>query len=284
MPSGLNLRPFDVETDAEPYRALVNNPEVRRLADRSCKVTPEEHVQWCLEAQEHGGLYAVEYISPNGTADFLGAVWLWNHSKRHKTAEVRIILGPESKLGRGFGSAALGHLAGIAFARLGIEKLYAYVLAINVRARRAFERAGFTLEAVLRDDRIADEKRVDVWRLVLPRTKTSYDASQHVCARCYRPIPRGALFHQAYVHADTSGETVVGFVHEDCRSASDAPRRHPEAAAAFLLALLFGAKGLEADDDEALVWEIVEMLYGAPVDQDTRAAAWTIYNQRTREF
>ena len=45
-----------------------------------------------------------------------------------------------------------------AFEQLGLHRVYAYVLAFNPPARRAFEKAGFALEGTLRDDRRVDRR------------------------------------------------------------------------------------------------------------------------------
>ena len=55
--------------------------------------------------------------------------------------------------------------ARLAFSELGLHRIYAYVLAINPRAQRAFERAGFALEGKLRDDRWVDDRFVDAYLL-----------------------------------------------------------------------------------------------------------------------
>jgi RimJ/RimL family protein N-acetyltransferase len=52
-----------------------------------------------------------------------------------------------------------------AFERLNLHRVYAYVLAINPRARRAFEKAGFALEGTLREDRWAGDAYTDVYLL-----------------------------------------------------------------------------------------------------------------------
>jgi RimJ/RimL family protein N-acetyltransferase len=50
-----------------------------------------------------------------------------------------------------------------------LDKLWAEVLTTNPRAARAFERAGFVREGLLRADRVAGGRRVDVVRLGLVR-------------------------------------------------------------------------------------------------------------------
>jgi RimJ/RimL family protein N-acetyltransferase len=51
------------------------------------------------------------------------------------------------------------------FDRLGLHRIYAYVLSINPAARRAFNPAGFALEGTPCDDRWAAERFADAYLL-----------------------------------------------------------------------------------------------------------------------
>jgi RimJ/RimL family protein N-acetyltransferase len=63
------------------------------------------------------------------------------------------------------GAEAIDELCHYAFERLGLHRVYAYVLSTNPAARRAFERAGFVLEGTLRDDRRAEGRFIDTYLL-----------------------------------------------------------------------------------------------------------------------
>lgn len=63
------------------------------------------------------------------------------------------------------GTEAISLLCAYAFERLNLHKVYAHVLAINPRARRAFEKAGFALEGTFREDRWTGEGYTDVYFL-----------------------------------------------------------------------------------------------------------------------
>ena len=82
-----------------------------------------------------------------------------------RRAEVRIVIGEPAQMGQGIGTEAIGLLSDYAFAQLKLHKLYAYVLDINPRARRSFEKAGFVLEGTLREDRWVEDRFVDVYLL-----------------------------------------------------------------------------------------------------------------------
>ena len=67
--------------------------------------------------------------------------------------------------GRGVGTRAIDLVSRYAFEQLSLHRVYAYVLALNPRARRAFEKAGFSLEGTLRDDRSVGDGYVDSYLL-----------------------------------------------------------------------------------------------------------------------
>lgn len=154
----VRLRPFEPEDQPE-YRKWVNDPEIMSLVDRFRPVTKEEHRAWYRDMTSRPDriVFAVERASDGA---YVGNIWLHDVDLRHRKAEVRIVLGRH--LGAGLGTAALNLLREYAFGRVDLEKLFAFVLASNPRARKAFVRAGFRREARLRGDRRVGGRRVDV--------------------------------------------------------------------------------------------------------------------------
>lgn len=163
----VRLRPFEKE-DAERYRTWVNDAEIARLVDRAKPVTRLEHDAW-YEALVTSPLTCVFAVERQDTKDFIGLVWLYGIDWRHRTAEVRIVIGDRHGWGAGYGTDALRVIQVVAFGGLNLEKLWAEVLATNPRAVAAFERAGFTREGLLLGDRVEAGGRVDVVRLGLLR-------------------------------------------------------------------------------------------------------------------
>jgi RimJ/RimL family protein N-acetyltransferase len=78
---------------------------------------------------------------------------------------LRVVIGEPSQTTRGIGTEAIDLACSYAFERLNLHRIYAYVLEINPRARRAFEKAGFALEGTLRQDRWFEDRYVDVFVL-----------------------------------------------------------------------------------------------------------------------
>lgn len=140
--------------------AWVNDPEMMRLLGRSAPVTPAEHRQWfeTLASRSDCRYFAVETTD---TDVHIGNIWLWDIDRRHRRAEVRILFGNGTGRDRGLGSEAIGRLAGLVFGTMDLHRLCAYVMTLNPRAKRAFEKAGFTGEGLLRGDRWIGDAWVD---------------------------------------------------------------------------------------------------------------------------
>lgn len=158
----------------------VNDPVLMRLLGRRARVDAAEHRQWFARLRERQDCryFAVETLD---SGRHIGNVWLWNIDRVDKEAEVRILFGDEASRGRGYGTEAIDLLARLAFTTMNLHRLYAYVFAINPRAKRSFEKAGFTTEALLRQDRCIAGEWVDVYVLARLASGVAEQQPLQVC-------------------------------------------------------------------------------------------------------
>ena len=161
MNISVRLRPLE-RRHLEQTLEWANDPELMRLLNRAHTVSRNEHEQWfeVIQQREDCRYFAIETVD----GVHLGNVWLWDIDPRHRRAELRIVIDLEHA-GKGAGTQAISQLCDYAFERLNLHKVYAYVLAINPRARRSFEKAGFVLEGTLREDRWTGDAFSDVYLL-----------------------------------------------------------------------------------------------------------------------
>ena len=165
------LGPLD-QAYADRTRHWMNDPELAGLLGRARPVTDLEHSRWLAAVGGSADCVFFAILTTAGNAH-VGNVWLWNIEARHGKAEVRIVLGGSEHTGKGLGSEALRLIAAYAFEFLNLRKLTAFVLDANPRARRAFEKAGFATEAVLRADRWVGDHYGDVYLLARFREEPS---------------------------------------------------------------------------------------------------------------
>lgn len=78
-------------------------------------------------------------------------------------------IGEKAEWNKGYGTEALEAACDFAFGQLRLERVELDVYPDNARARRSYEKAGFTVEGVLRDAHFADGQLHDVIRMSLLR-------------------------------------------------------------------------------------------------------------------
>ena len=83
-------------------------------------------------------------------ASHVGNVWLWDIDRRHRKAELRVVVGDRRARGKALGAEAIDRLCRHGFDQLGFAPRSTPTCStINPPARTAFERAGFALEGTL---------------------------------------------------------------------------------------------------------------------------------------
>ncbi len=157
----IGLYPFEAE-ESQQYRQWVNDEEFALLLGRSTPVTQNQHEAWyrSITTSSNSVVFAVKSMKDG---EYLGNVWLHNIHWVNRNAELRILIGKTQ--GKGFGTRACQLLLRFAFEKLGLHKVYLYVTALNPRAARAFEKAGFQTEGELKNEFFLNGKFIDVKRM-----------------------------------------------------------------------------------------------------------------------
>ena len=163
------LRPFEKE-DLEQYRTWVNDAKIAHLIDRATPVTKREHENWYVDLVDSNNatVFAIATVDDD---KYVGNVWLWDINWRHRKAEVRILIGDIDYHSKGFGAEAINLISKYAYDKLNLNRLYAYIIATNNRAEKAFKKAGFAVEGILRKDRYIDGVYQDVLLMAMLRNK-----------------------------------------------------------------------------------------------------------------
>lgn len=145
-------------------RLWFNNQQLARLLGRTRKISKAENKEWFSGLHERKDCvhFAIE---TRGGEKYIGQAWLWAVDSFNRKAELRIFIGEGDCLEKGIGTEAIHLLCRYGFNRMKLHKIYAYVHATNSRARRAFEKAGFQAEGLLKEDRRIERQFVDVYLL-----------------------------------------------------------------------------------------------------------------------
>lgn len=142
------LREYRAE-DIPAVTAMRNNEEARADTTRGI-ITPvtENTVQKEFEAQN--GPAAFQYMLEDLSGNLLGYCKFSNNFKDRNTT-IAYEVKPEEQ-GKGYGSDSLALILNMVFLEMNMNKCSTIILSCNEAARHILEKAGFRVEAVLRDD------------------------------------------------------------------------------------------------------------------------------------
>lgn len=84
----------------------------------------------------------------------------------HRRSDLSLWIGRKDLWGQGYGSETIGLMADYAFNKLNLYKLTAGIYLPNIGSRKAFEKAGFKVEATLRNQVWFDGSWTDVILMV----------------------------------------------------------------------------------------------------------------------
>ncbi|MFI8324682.1 GNAT family N-acetyltransferase [Streptomyces sp. NPDC085529] len=152
------LRPV-TEDDVPALLPMFEDPEVTRLTGSHARFDEPALRRWYgsrAATDDRLDLAVVE----RATGRVVGEAVLHEWDPANESCAFRIGFAPEG-IGRGLGTEATRLLLGHAFDALGLYRVWLEVYAFNPRARRAYEKAGFRPEGVLRGALSWEGERVD---------------------------------------------------------------------------------------------------------------------------
>ena len=156
------LRPAE-RADLPTFISWLNDAEVaENLAVRAPMSLAAEEAWFdgMLERQGKTDYHFVICLRADGTA--IGTIGLHALDFVNGTAEFGIAIGVKDQQNRGFGTDALRAICDFGFGELRLERIGLDVYDGNDRARRAYEKAGFTLEGTKRRAHFARGTHHDV--------------------------------------------------------------------------------------------------------------------------
>ena len=152
------LRPF-TEADLPALSATLLDPEARILsgsvhdeAQAREPRSPEEDkllLDWYGTRNDQPDRLDLA-VTDKASGECVGEVVLNDWDPGNESCNFRILIGPRGR-DRGLGTEATRLIVGYGFERLGLHRISLEVYAFNPRARRAYEKAGFRAEGVLRE-------------------------------------------------------------------------------------------------------------------------------------
>lgn len=158
----LELRAL-VPADAEgPYSSWVQDAQVTRYLEVRFDPPDPEALRIFIEEMNSSPSNLVVGLVRKDTGMHIGNIRLGPIDRRHQRASVGLMVGDRGSWGQGFASEAIGAVSVFAFKTHGLKKLTAGLYAPNTGSQRAFEKAGYSVEAVRKAHAVLDGARIDV--------------------------------------------------------------------------------------------------------------------------
>lgn len=153
------------------YEAWMNDPLVLRYLEARAESHTHDSLLSYVEAMRSSDTSWLFGIFLRQGGDHIGNAKLGPFSRLHNTATLGLVLGRRDHWGRGYATEAIRAVVSWAFDELELDKVTAGAYAANTGSVRAFQRAGFAIEGIQRQQaRLDDGTRDDV--VIMGRLKT----------------------------------------------------------------------------------------------------------------
>ncbi|MCX7711455.1 MAG: GNAT family N-acetyltransferase [Clostridia bacterium] len=160
---GEKVRLREYRKEDIPLRlSFINDPELQKylVADTPYPMTLREEEKWFESISALGDTYkfAIETL---GDKKFIGGCSINDVDWKNSVATVGIFIGDKDYWGNGYGTDAMKTLVSFIFSQMNINKIRLTCYSFNGRAIKSYEKCGFKIEGVLRQEMFKDGRYHD---------------------------------------------------------------------------------------------------------------------------
>lgn len=151
------LRRLGAGDVSDAYLAWMNAPEINRYLESRFQQHSRESLLAFVEsvAKDPRNLFTGIFLRADDR--HIGNIKLGSIHPHHRHAEIGLIVGARDCWGQGYATEAIRILTDFAFDTIGVHKIIAGAYAGNEGSARAFEKAGYKREGLLKDQWRTDD-------------------------------------------------------------------------------------------------------------------------------
>lgn len=135
----------------------MNDSEIKAhlVTDVPYPLTFDEELKWYEGLSNSKGTYnfAIEDLK---TGKYIGGCGINEANWVSRTATIGIFIGDKNCWNKGYGTDAMKVLMKFVFQQMNMNKIKLYVFDFNIRAKKCYEKCGFKVEGVLRQELFRD--------------------------------------------------------------------------------------------------------------------------------
>lgn len=150
MSDSIFLRPISVSDVNETYVAWLNDPDINQYLETRFEEQTKERIHAYVEAVTASKDYYFFAICSNENGRHIGNIKLGPIDIHHGFAEVSLLIGEKEFWGKGIATRSIQMVSYFAFSHLGLNKLRAGCYENNTGSMKAFKKAGYEQEGILR--------------------------------------------------------------------------------------------------------------------------------------
>ena len=158
----VTLRPL-TEADTANIVRWRNSESVRKNLYTQAELTEQQHLNYFKNVVQAGK--CAQYIiivSENGNQHHIGTVFIKSIDRENRKGEFGMFIGEDRFRGKGYAVPTVKQILEIAFSELGLNRVYLTAMADNEPAIRAYEKAGFVKEGLMKEDFLRCDGYVDI--------------------------------------------------------------------------------------------------------------------------
>jgi len=139
-------------TDVARMQQWINDPDITPYLISHFPYSLDQEMAWYNSKQRPESKEVILGIVEKTTDIHVGNIGLHGIDWVNSVAEVGIFIGDKGYWSKGLGTDAMATMLSYAFGELNLNRIFLNVFKFNERAIRSYEKCGFVVEAVLRDD------------------------------------------------------------------------------------------------------------------------------------
>lgn len=154
------LKELTNEDASEQYLSWLNDPEINKFLesryDTATLTSIDNYIKNCKN-DKSSFLFG---IFDNTTSNHIGNIKL-TINFHHKRGNIGILIGERKLMSKGFATNAVKLLTDFGFERFDLHKINAGMYIENKASTRIFEKNGYKVDAVLKEDSFSDGRWID---------------------------------------------------------------------------------------------------------------------------
>jgi len=164
------LGPLSTDDNLDAYASWINDQETTTYMGSGRFPASADSLKEYIKAYNNSKTGMLLGVFLNSGSRHIGNITLHQIDWVNGLGEIGIIIGSKEARGKGYAEDAIRLVAGHAFNRVNLRKLYAGMIQGNDASKKAFEKVGFKVEGLLRQHFQLNGVYLDCYRLGLLRS------------------------------------------------------------------------------------------------------------------